>query len=184
MTKLLLSTAAGGLLALALLLAAGGATAAAAGCKGGDVPAYEVRGKKAAKATLCLLNKRRASHGLRALRAERHQGKAARRHNRLMIRRDCFSHLCPSERDLVGRLTAAGYLPCSCSWLVGENIAYASGSVSSPRGIVGLWMDSPPHRENILNPRFEHIGVAVNHGSPGGSRRGSATFTTDFGAKG
>lgn len=33
---------------------------------------------------------------------------------------------------------------------VGENIAFASGELTTPRAIVALWMKSPGHRANIL----------------------------------
>ena len=39
---------------------------------------------------------------------------------------------------------------------VGENVAY--GNVT-PEQLVQMWMDSPGHRANILNPAFTHIGV-------------------------
>jgi uncharacterized protein YkwD len=168
----------------ALALSAAASPASAAHCKGADRPAAQMRGGKAAKLTLCLLNKERAKRGLHKLDANRKAAKAARRHNRLMVRRNCFDHECPGEPDLVGRLTKSGYLPCSCSWAVGENIAWGSGSYGSPRRIVAGWMGSPPHRENILYPRFEHIGVAVERGDPGTGYPRTATYTTDFGAKG
>jgi uncharacterized protein YkwD len=178
----LLAALAGALmLALALGPAAGGA--AAAKCSGADRPAARMSGGKAERLTLCLLNKQRAKHGLKRLREQKNQDRAASRHNRRMVRKACFSHECPGEPDLVGRLTKAGYLPCGCSWMVGENIAWGSGSYGSPRRIVGSWMKSAGHRENILNPRFEHIGVAVTSGSPGGGYRDAATYTTDFGFK-
>ncbi len=139
---------------------------------------------RAERLTLCLLNKQRANHGMKKLRAQRNQRRAASRHSRLMVRRGCFSHQCPGEPDLVGRLERAGYLPCGCSWMVGENIAWGSGSYGSPRNIVESWMESPGHRENILNPRYEHIGVAVHSGSPGRRYRDAVTYTTDFGFKG
>jgi uncharacterized protein YkwD len=167
-----------------LALSAGAEGASAARCKGADRPAAQMSGGKAAKLTLCLLNKERAKRGLHTLDANRKATKAARSHNRLMVRKNCFDHECPGEPDLVGRLTHSGYLPCSCSWTVGENIAWGSGSYGSPRRIVAGWMGSPPHRDNILNPRFEHIGVAVERGDPGTGYPRTATYTTDFGAKG
>ena len=101
-----------------------------------------------------------------------------------MVRLGCFSHQCRGEQDLVGRLTHAGYLPCGCSWAVGENIAYGSGDYGSPRDIVDSWMHSSGHRANILNGAYEHIGVAVASGTPGAERsRDGATYTTDFGYK-
>jgi uncharacterized protein YkwD len=39
---------------------------------------------------------------------------------------------------------------------VGENVAY--GNVT-PEQLVKMWMDSPGHRANILNPAFTHLGV-------------------------
>ena len=165
-----------------VLLGPATAASSAAECRDSSEPAYKLSGKEARRATLCLLNKERDERGMRALRAEGRQQRAAASHNRTMLRKNCFSHQCAGERDLVGRFEAAGYLPCSCSWSVGENIAWGSGSSSSPRQIVGAWMNSAPHRSNILNRRFEHIGVAVGRGAPGAGRQ-AATYTTDFGFK-
>jgi uncharacterized protein YkwD len=30
---------------------------------------------------------------------------------------------------------------------------------------VQAWLDSPPHRDNLLNPNFTHLGCAVNTGT-------------------
>jgi uncharacterized protein YkwD len=40
----------------------------------------------------------------------------------------------------------------------GENIAY--GNVSADQ-MMAMWMNSPGHRANILNPRFNRIGVGA-----------------------
>lgn len=158
--------------------------ASAAQCKGGDTAPAKLGGKRAAKVVLCLINRERRSHGMRRLDRHREPTKAARMHNRRMLRQRCFSHQCPGERDLTGRLVKARYLPCSCSWGIAENIAYSSGSSGSPRGIVSAWMHSPGHRSNILNRSYEHIGIAVARGTPSGGRsRNAATYTTDFGYK-
>ena len=156
----------------------------AAQCKGSAEPAFRISDRAAAKATLCLLNKQRSSHGMKPLHRDGKQTRAAYGHNRLMVRSGCFSHLCPGEKDLLGRIASTGYLPCSCTWQIGENIAWGSGNGASPRAIVSQWMHSPPHRENILDRRFDEIGVAVTAGSPGHTDGGAATYTTDFGFKG
>lgn len=39
-----------------------------------------------------------------------------------------------------------------------ENIARTGGSASS---MVGMWMSSPGHRANILNPDLTHVGTAA-----------------------
>jgi uncharacterized protein YkwD len=171
---------------LTLLLALIGlpGRADAAQCKGGDAAPAKLSNKRMTKAVFCLLNKERRSHGLHRLHRQHAQTKAAREHNRRMVRKRCFSHECPGERDLTGRLTATGYLPCRCSWGIAENIAYGSGRYGSPRNIVDAWMHSPEHRTNILNGSYRHIGVAVSPGTPtAGRQRDAATYTTDFGYK-
>ena len=179
-----LLTAGLALAALCVALALLPGNAAAAQCKGGDVSPGKLTDKRAAKAVLCLLNKERRRHHLKPLRRQRAQTKAARSHNKRMLSRRCFSHRCPGEPDLTGRLTQTGYLPCNCSWGIAENIAYGSGGAGSPRGIVTAWMHSPEHRANILNGSYRHIGVAADSGTPvAGRQRDAATYTTDFGYK-
>jgi uncharacterized protein YkwD len=149
-----------------------------------DQPAELSKGKARA-AIACLINARRAARGQPPLSTKRAPREAALRHTRRMIRRSCFSHRCPGERDLAGRLRATAYLPCDCTWLVGENIAWGEARMGTPAAIVRAWMRSPSHRANILTRKFEHLGVGVARGRPGADRDGgSATYTTDFGYKG
>lgn len=171
------------LLSAALLVLGPGAGAAeAASCGGGGKPAYTTSNKAAAKATLCLLNKVRAARGLKPLRFDAQQQRAASKHNRVMLAKNCFSHLCPGEKDLVGRIAATGYLPCSCTWGVAENLAWGTGRSASPAAVVNAWMNSPSHRVNILNRRYEAVGIAVDDGNPSGGGSAS-TYTADFGFK-
>jgi uncharacterized protein YkwD len=171
--------AAGALLA-AVVPAASARPAAAAECKHGAKPGYELRAKRARRATACLINKQRRARGLSRLKQRAGPRKAAKRHTRVMVEKRCFSHVCPGEKGLAGRLAATGYLRCGCSWGLAENIAYAQGRASSPRQIVKGWMRSPQHRANLLNRSFEHLGIGIRRGAPSGGRR-AATYTTDFG---
>ena len=170
-------------LAAIVALGPGAARGEAAQCAAAGTPAYKLSREAARKATLCAINVEREHRGLRPLRFDDHQQKAAARHNRIMVEKRCFSHQCAGERDLVGRFIAAGYLPCNCYWAVAENIAWGVGGTSTPRSIVNAWMKSSAHRINILNPRFDEAGVGVNRGSPEGGGQ-AATFTMDFGFKG
>lgn len=184
LTPLALSLIAVAALLLATVAAMATApTASAAKCKQSAVPAYELAAKKARKATLCLLNVERTKHGLRELRENKKARKAAKRHTRVMLKKDCFAHLCPGELDLGQRFEKVGYTACGCSWSVGENIAWGQGSLASPRKIVEAWMNSSGHRANILNRSFEHIGIAIKRGAPNGGGSDHATFTTTFGAQ-
>lgn len=45
----------------------------------------------------------------------------------------------------------------------GENLAH--GDFKTSREVVEAWMRSEEHRDNILDPTFTEIGVAINHGT-------------------
>jgi uncharacterized protein YkwD len=168
--------------AVVAILAFSASPAEAAQCKGGDRAPSALSKDQAERAVLCLINRQRQSRGMGRLDRESSQAKAARKHTKHMIRKRCFSHQCAGEPDLVSRIERTSYLPCNCYWGVGENLAYGERREGTPRGMVQAWMDSPPHRANILNRRYEHIGIGVVWGTPGiGRHRGSATYTTDFG---
>jgi uncharacterized protein YkwD len=66
---------------------------------------------------------------------------------------------------------------------VGENIAWGSQELATPRSIVNGWMHSPGHRANILNRRFREIGIGVSRGAPEPGFDRAATYATDFGAR-
>jgi len=170
---------------VALLFAlASPAPAEAAQCKGGDAAPAKLSKKRAKRAVVCLLNKERRGRGMGSLNRQKHQSRAAGRHNRLMVKKNCFSHQCPGERDLTGRLMKANYLPCTCSWGIAENIVYSSGGSATPRRVVDMWMNSAGHRMNILNGSYEHVGIGVAWGTPSrGGGRNAMTVTTTFGYK-
>ena len=45
---------------------------------------------------------------------------------------------------------------------LGENIAQTSGvSLNSPASVMRMWMGSPDHRRNILDPAYSHFGVGI-----------------------
>lgn len=171
------------LFAALLLLGPVAERSEAASCGGTDRPAYSMSGDAASKVTLCLINKERSSRGMKPLRFDKKQEKAASKHNKVMLRQNCFSHLCPGEKDLVGRIAAVGYLPCTCTWGIAENLAWGEGPESTPAKVVTAWMNSPDHRVNILNPKYDEVGIAIDDGSPEGSGSAAATYTVDFGFK-
>ena len=136
---------------------------------------------KAERSVFCLLNRQRAKHDVAKLDRHKALDKPSLQHSKLMVGDKCFDHVCPGEADLGDRLKAyiAG---ASGGYGYGENIAWGSGSFGSPRIIVRSWMKSEGHRRNILNPKFEHIGIGIAWGSPDPGVKGdAATFTTDFG---
>ena len=132
--------------------------------------------------TICLLNKQRARRGLRKLRLDRRLSRAARSHSLDMVRRNYFSHVSRSGSDIVDRLNRTGYMRGARAWTVGENLAWGSGTRSTPSEIMEAWMSSPGHKANILQRRFREIGIGVVFAAPrnvGGLP--AATYTTTFG---
>ena len=136
------------------------------------------------RSTLCVLNAERDRYGLKPLRLNRRLSKASRRHARDMARNKYFSHDSQSGGSFVDRIRRSGYLTGVRSWTVGENIAWGSRSLATPRAIGQAWMRSPGHRANILSPAFREIGIGVANGAPvqGGGGE-AATYATDFGAR-
>ena len=168
--------------ALAVLLFSVPSASAAGACTSANASASTASKRALVRATLCVLNVERARHNLRPLRLNHRLSTAAQRHSAAMARRNFFSHTSPSGASFVDRIRSTGYLSGARSWTVGENIAYGSGRRSSPRAIGRAWMNSPPHRANILSSSFRSIGVGVAPGTPVGGGSGG-TYTTDFGRR-
>jgi uncharacterized protein YkwD len=68
--------------------------------------------------------------------------------------------------------------------VIGENIAWGTLWLATPRAIVTSWMNSPGHRANILNPRFRDTGIGISPHAPASLSGGQsgAIYTQDFGA--
>lgn len=159
------------------------AHAASASCENTNARPGEASEAALAKSAVCLLNKQRTRRGLRKLRLNSDLSQAARRHTIDMVTRNYFSHTSRSGSDIVDRLTQTGYIGGARSWTVGENLAWGSGTRSTPREIVSSWMASPGHRANILQRRFREIGIGVVFQAPNGESSTAATYTTTFGAR-
>src|SRR5262245_20924808 len=168
-------------LAIALLALLVPAAVASAACKGAGATTRTATKRVLVRATLCILNANRARHDLRPLRLNGKLGTASRRHSRAMVRRRFFSHTSPNGDTFLDRIRATGYLEGAQSWSVGENIAYGSGSRSTPRSIGRAWRNSRGHRANILHRSCRDIGIGIASRTPAGT--GGATYTTDFGRR-
>jgi uncharacterized protein YkwD len=135
------------------------------------------------QATLCLINKERVGRGLVALADNAKLDAAAAHHNNDMIAKNYFEHVAPGGETPEQRIRAAGYIPASAGFEIGENIATGSTGLDTPAQIVAAWMDSAGHRANILDPHYLETGLAVTDAIPAqvGDGRVGATYTQDFG---
>jgi uncharacterized protein YkwD len=135
-------------------------------------------------ATICLVNRERGARGLKALALQSQLSAASLGFSADMVRQSFFSHVSPDGRDMVDRLSRAGYIHDNLSgWNVGENIGWGTGSYATPAEMVRAWMESPGHRDNILKKDYREVGIGVVLGVPSAGLTGGATYTTDFGVR-
>lgn len=158
--------------------------AAAASCANANAYPGDATRQELARATVCLVNNQRTSRGLHKLRLNPRLSRAARAHTQDMVAERYFDHVSEEGKDVVDRLTRTGYIGEATSWVVGENLAWGSGARSTPRQIVGAWMHSAGHRQNILTRRFREIGIGIVFDTPAATGATGATYTTTFGARG
>jgi uncharacterized protein YkwD len=135
-------------------------------------------------ATLCLVNRERAGQHENPLRVDAALACSAQKHSDDMAANDYFEHVAPGGDTPVSRMRGCGYpLSSSVGYEAGENIAWGTLWLATPRSIVAAWMASPGHRANILDPSYRDTGIGVSahplaslaHGQAG------AMYTQDFG---
>jgi uncharacterized protein YkwD len=133
-------------------------------------------------AVLCLHNQTRAAKGLPLLRENAKLDKAALGHSNDMVAAGYFDHTTPNGTSFVDRILAAGYVKRDAGWTLGENLAWGTGDLSTPAGVMTSWMNSPGHKANILKRAYREVGIGIRLGVPSDGGVG-ATYTLDFGAK-
>ena len=99
-----------------------------------------------------LTNRERYRYGLRPLVLNIRLTAAAQAYSKAMALRDHGGHVGEDGSRVGDRVARAGY-----QWsAVGENVAYGH---SMPEQALFSWMHNDTHRNNILNPKFEEIGI-------------------------
>jgi uncharacterized protein YkwD len=107
-------------------------------------------------AMIDLVNKERASRGLKTLKYDETLRRLGRDHSKDMFIRGYFSHYTPENEDVADRSERydINYM------VIGENLAYAPNLELAHKGL----MNSEGHRANILSPDFNKIGIGVYDG--------------------
>ena len=104
-----------------------------------------------------LINKQRKNNGLDELKIDEEVQKVARIKANDMINSNYFSHNSPTYGSPFDMLKSF-----KISYkTAGENIAGNSNNSEA----VNAWMNSPGHKANILNSRFNYTGIGVVKGS-------------------
>jgi uncharacterized protein YkwD len=153
------------------LLTRGVAPATATSCPNTDAPSARLTLRQFDDSVFCLINRRRAERGRQQLQPNQLLHRAAGRYTDSLMRGRFFSHY----GDFAGhenastpvlRLRQIGYVRHGYAWIVGEDLRWSTPETSSPRQVVGFWMDSPIHRMYLLKAKFDELGVAGTRGTP------------------
>ena len=111
-------------------------------------------------------NAERVQRGVPELRWDSALYRAATSHALEMAARESISHQYAGELDVAGRAGSAG----ARFSVVEENVAEAPDAVTVHRA----WMESEGHRENLLDPEVNRVGISVR------SRNGELYAVEDF----
>jgi len=120
--------------------------------------------KGAAQALFESANHERPARGLAPLIWSAALAAAARQHALRMAAQNTLSHQLPGEPGMVDRASQAGAHFSSLA----ENVAEGPSAES----VHEQWMNSPPHRANLLDPQLDSVGIAV-------AKRGGVLFAAE-----
>jgi uncharacterized protein YkwD len=136
-------------------------------------PAY-VASSQAEIAIVREINRVRRSHHLRSVKLTAPLAKVARRHSSLMLKHNQLSHSSFDGSSFTTRLARGGKRR-----QYGETLAWApTGTHVTAKVLLGLWLQSAPHRHVLMNAKLRRVGVGRVYGSMAG-QRGNA-ITADF----
>lgn len=106
-------------------------------------------------------NSQRVASGLGTLSYNTLLAQAAIAKAQNMFSEGYWAHTSPSGKEPWDFIKSAGYI----YKIAGENLARDFDSTSP---MMSAWMNSPTHRANIMNPRYQEIGIAVVDGQLNG----------------
>ena len=105
-----------------------------------------------------LVNAERRKQGLSALEMDLAMLYLAREHSANMARYNFFSHVGADGKTADARANEAGIT----DWRsIGENIAYNQNIKNSVEFAVQCWMNSPHHKDNLLDKKWRRAGIGI-----------------------
>jgi uncharacterized protein YkwD len=114
------------------------------------MPAGEAPG--AERDALKEINQERRQRGLDPLRFDRRLDRAAERHTKHMARTGRYGHSGIGDGTPTERVRRAGF-----SGYSNEVLAH---SYTTAEVVVQAWMGSREHRQMLMKPRMDHVGIA------------------------
>jgi uncharacterized protein YkwD len=159
-----------------------GSPASASSCPNTNVQVTELSQSAMEGSIACLINEERGAYGVSPVQPNADLRQAALSHSTEMVSQGYFEHTSPAGVTFVDRIMATGYTQGARFWEVGENLVWGSGTLSTPQSLVTSWMNSPPHRENLLRARFRELGIAAVVGTPrSSSDTTGVTVSSEYG---
>jgi uncharacterized protein YkwD len=148
-----------------------------------DLPITAISRRRHRRAVARLVDDERRRRGLRPLRHAPSLSLSARHWAGWIVRHSRFTHgnfQRRSRRSPYARISRRLHR----RWRAGEALAWGTGDASTPRAIVGAWMDSPEHRALLLG-HWEHGAVWSVHDAPApGAQADGVTVVHEFGWRG
>lgn len=123
---------------------------------------------------ISLTNSARSQNGLGALLGNQNLSSAAFAKAQDILAKGYFAHNSPDGKTPWDFINESGYVYT----YAGENLAIGYTDASE---LFTAWMNSPTHRENILNTNYREIGVAVVEGNFQGTQ--TIVAVQEFGAR-
>jgi hypothetical protein len=134
----------------------------------------------AQRTMLCLTNYARTQSGLAPLTLSATLNAAGNAKLAADVSCNQFSHEpCGQPFDVV----FSGYTQGAVSYEIGENIAWGTGSLGTPRSIMDAWLHSAGHRENILTATFKEVGVGYIPSQSFLGNAGASLWSQEFGVR-
>jgi uncharacterized protein YkwD len=159
-----------------------GSPASASSCPDTDVQVTGLSQSAMEGSIACLINEQRVAYGVVPVQPNAALREAAVSHSTEMVSQGYFEHTSPAGVTFADRIQATGYTRGARAWELGENLVWGTGSLSTPESLVTSWMNSPPHRENLLRAHFREIGIAAVVGTPrSGSDATGVTVSSEYG---
>lgn len=153
-------------------------------CQNTELTPQEDNLQAVTAATFCLVNQERARHDEMPLRLNPDLEEAAEAHSREMVSLDYFAHVAPDGLTPLERVRDTGYVPSpEDGYTIGENIAWGTLELSTPKAIVAAWIASPEHLANILEADYRDSAIGVDPNVPAALANGQhgAVYTQEFG---
>jgi uncharacterized protein YkwD len=162
-----------------------GVLLATAGVAGAAHTTSSVRLSSLDSSLLVQINTLRKTHRLSPLKLSRHLTLAADQHTTEMGAAGYFTHDSLDHTTFSDRIERSYPAAGHRSWSVGENLLFVAPDVNAAEAIT-LWMNSPEHKANLLDPSWREIGISARHSTtaPGTYDNQPVTIiTTDFGVR-